>query len=240
MLRTLSGWWSNATSQLELMWTEPLSYAVVGLAFVIGFRLLAHRPRAWQRAAAIVAGSVWLVATLAMTVYPIEYLQAPSRDRFELQSIVPFAGLIDAIADSGGYEMTPEQYEAHRRRLAEEFGIPIEDVVSDPFVRGPGLAAVMKDPIGNVVLFVPLGVLAPLASPALRRGARVFALGAGISLCIELSQALFGLGSLGTIDDVIANAGGALLGYVVYGRSRVALSRLREQRLAGSAVGGTA
>ncbi len=230
MIRTLSGWWYNAEQQLELMWDEPLSFGLLlaGLAFAAW--ALSRRPRQPLRAMAMVGTSVWLVAALAMTIYPLDYLEAPSRDRFRLQSIIPFTGLVDGLVNSGGFLMTPEQYEEARHRVAEEFDIPLEEVVLDRYVRGSGVMPVLKDPIGNVVLFLPLGLCAPLVWPGLRRGWRIFVLGAGFSAGIELSQALFGLGSLGTIDDVIANATGALLGFLA-GRAMVsALVRPRGTR----------
>jgi glycopeptide antibiotics resistance protein len=78
------------------------------------------------------------------------------------------------------------------------------------------LDAVLKDPIGNVVLFVPLGLLLPIGWAKTRELKKVVLAGAGASTIIELSQFLFGLGSLGTIDDVIFNTLGAVMGFALW------------------------
>jgi glycopeptide antibiotics resistance protein len=69
----------------------------------------------------------------------------------------------------------------------------------------------------NVVMFLPFGILVPMLWPSTRATARVLWLGLGASLAIELTQLLFlvTLNSRRTVDinDLIANAGGAVLGY---------------------------
>ena len=45
-------------------------------------------------------------------------------------------------------------------------------------------------------------------------------LGAGVSASIELAQLLFGLGSLGTIDDVIFNTLRTVLGFGLWSAAR--------------------
>jgi len=152
-------------------------------------------------------------AALAITIYPID-LEAPAAYRVEVKSFVPLWGTIEAIADSGGYVMTEEEWMARRVELAEEWAVPLAEVNLDRRVHGPGVTAVLKDPIGNVVLFMPLGFLAAVGWAPMRDPRRVLLAGAAVSGGIELSQMLFGLGSLGTIDDVIFNSLGALAGWV--------------------------
>jgi glycopeptide antibiotics resistance protein len=82
---------------------------------------------------------------------------------------------------------------------------------------------------GNLGLLVPLGFLLPAISQRLR-GWRAFTL-AAVSLSVGLEAAQFAERAAGLaarsvdIDDVVLNALGALLGYVVYRASVAFLSR---------------
>jgi hypothetical protein len=78
--------------------------------------------------------------------------------------------------------------------------------------------SVLRLIVGNVLAFVPLGILTPLLAPRRRSWLFVLAVGVVVSVAIELGQlALSGL--LGytyrqsDVDDVILNVIGALLGY---------------------------
>lgn len=75
---------------------------------------------------------------------------------------------------------------------------------------GGGLWSFIYNTVGNLIWFVPLGLL-------LGRGSalRALMLGASLSACIELSQYLLMTG-LTDIDDVIINALGSLLGWGIY------------------------
>jgi glycopeptide antibiotics resistance protein len=66
---------------------------------------------------------------------------------------------------------------------------------------------------GNVLLFVPLGFLLPLLIPAMRRWWQVLAVGAGVSLAIELYQLAWPGVRWASVNDVLMNALGALLGF---------------------------
>ena len=212
-MTTLRNWWHNASDALDLMWTETLSWLIIAAALV--WIVLEYR-RAGRlrlfRTAAIAGLGVWLVAAFAITIYPIE-LEAPEANRFEVKSFVPLWGTIEAIADADGYLLDEDEWMRRRQAMADERGIPVEEVNFDRKVHGPGLSVVLKDPIGNTVLFLPLGFLAALGWASMRSPLRALHAGAIVSGGLELSQALFGLGSLGTIDDVIFNSLGALLGW---------------------------
>jgi glycopeptide antibiotics resistance protein len=71
----------------------------------------------------------------------------------------------------------------------------------------------------NVIMFVPLGVLAPLLWPRLDTVRRIAGHAVAASLAIETVQLVLGLtlGSRRTVDvnDLIANTGGALLGLLI-------------------------
>jgi glycopeptide antibiotics resistance protein len=73
----------------------------------------------------------------------------------------------------------------------------------------------LADLFGNVLLFAPLGFLLPLLVPAIRRWWQVLAVGAGISLLIELYQLIWSLVRKASVDDLLMNALGALLGFAV-------------------------
>lgn len=68
---------------------------------------------------------------------------------------------------------------------------------------------------GNIVAFMPLGLLAPLWQPFLRSGKAIFLLGLLTSLGIEMLQWMF-TARVVDIDDVLLNVCGAVLGYCLY------------------------
>jgi len=68
---------------------------------------------------------------------------------------------------------------------------------------------------GNVVMFVPLGVLLPALWRSLRRLIRFLPAVVGVILAVELLQLVTRLGTC-DVDDFILNLAGALLGYLVW------------------------
>lgn len=214
-------------ARLDLVWAEPLTWVVLAAAF--GWVSLEYRRRgALDAKRSMVIGllGLWLVATLAITIYPIAsgYID-PGLHRLEVKSLVPLWGTIESFANADGYMMTEEEWLRRRAELAAEWGVSIEEVNLDRRVRGPG-SAVLKDPIGNLLLFVPLGFLGAVGWSGLRRTGRMWLVGAAISGLIELSQLFLGLGSLGTIDDVIFNSLGALVGLGLYRVVATVLNRV--------------
>ena len=71
----------------------------------------------------------------------------------------------------------------------------------------------MRNLLGNLALLLPLGLLGPIALPALDRWWRVALLALLLSTAIELIQLIVPDRSA-DIDDVLVNVAGALLGYV--------------------------
>ena len=74
--------------------------------------------------------------------------------------------------------------------------------------------------IGNVVAFVPLGVLLPMAT---RRWSALFVIGAGLALSVAIEVGQYAISSYigyayrqADIDDVIANVLGAAIGYLLF------------------------
>ena len=82
---------------------------------------------------------------------------------------------------------------------------------ADPVQRGNALANLL----GNVGLFVPLGVFLPLLLPDLRKFRRFGLLPVAIILALELIQAATGLGTF-DVDDLILNIIGTWLGYLLW------------------------
>jgi glycopeptide antibiotics resistance protein len=68
---------------------------------------------------------------------------------------------------------------------------------------------------GNLLGFLPLGVLLPLLIAFFRKGIIVLFTGFAISLCFEMTQLLFDLGVF-DVDDIILNTAGCLCGYIIF------------------------
>ncbi len=217
MWRTLSGWIGNALDELRLVWGEPLTWLILAGAIGLAVWRSTQRPRWTITSAAAYVGAVgWLLATLAITIYPITVSFEPTPwERFEIESIVPFAGTIQSLGNMRDRTMSAEEHQALTARLAENLGIPPDEVNLSWQIQGTNPAGVLRDPLGNLVLFLPLGPLAAL----LRRHIswrQVALLAAAISSTIEASQLVFGLGSLASVDDVIFNTIGAVAGFACY------------------------
>ncbi|WP_248924662.1 VanZ family protein [Paenibacillus hamazuiensis] len=69
---------------------------------------------------------------------------------------------------------------------------------------------------GNIAIFMPLGIFVGIFSKNKRISlAGMFLRAFGLSLILELSQALFSIGRF-DIDDLILNSAGGLIGYMGY------------------------
>lgn len=66
--------------------------------------------------------------------------------------------------------------------------------------------------IGNILLFIPLGFLLPLADEQLAKGLFTTLVGAGLSLFVEITQYVTGTG-LCELDDLFHNTLGTFTGY---------------------------
>lgn len=71
---------------------------------------------------------------------------------------------------------------------------------------------VWLNPLLNIAMFIPLGVLLPFSAKRFRQWYWALAAGAGTSLVIEVLQYILGRGQA-DIDDLICNILGAMLGY---------------------------
>lgn len=80
----------------------------------------------------------------------------------------------------------------------------------------------MRNLFGNLALLLPLGLLGPIALPALDRSWRIALVALLFSVAIEVIQLAVPDRSA-DIDDVIVNVAGAMLGYLAFVFVRAAL-----------------
>ena len=84
-----------------------------------------------------------------------------------------------------------------------------------PPVRPFLLRVALRNLLGNIVLFIPLGYFLPAISSSLRKFYLTFLSVAIIITAIELAQLFFMVGTC-DIDDLILNLLGASMGYGLY------------------------
>lgn len=68
--------------------------------------------------------------------------------------------------------------------------------------------------VGNLLLLLPVGLLGPIALPAMDGWLRVFLVGLGLSLAIEAAQLVIP-NRMADVDDVLLNVAGVLIGYAI-------------------------
>lgn len=69
--------------------------------------------------------------------------------------------------------------------------------------------------IGNITMFIPMGIIWPSVYKKLNSHLKVIAAGVGLSLFIEILQLPF-YDRLSDIDDLILNSSGFIIGYAIY------------------------
>ena len=69
--------------------------------------------------------------------------------------------------------------------------------------------------IGNITMFIPIGIIFPLVLHKLDTPVKVISVGAGLSLSIEILQLPF-FDRVTDVDDLILNSMGYILGYSIY------------------------
>lgn len=88
--------------------------------------------------------------------------------------------------------------------------IPFQSIY-DMAVSNTSIGRIIENVVGNIVLFIPFGILFPIISNKKRKGLYAAII---FSLLIEITQFLFALGST-DVDDLIFNVSGAYIGYFV-------------------------
>lgn len=75
--------------------------------------------------------------------------------------------------------------------------------------------AALRNLAGNVLAFLPAGILLPVLFPRLRRMRALLAAAFGASLTVEVVQLLTGFGRF-DVDDILLNVVGAAIGWAVW------------------------
>lgn len=78
-----------------------------------------------------------------------------------------------------------------------------------------GYKAFFFNVFGNIIAFLPFGMLLPKIYEHLKHGVRVTILALELSLLVEIIQLVFKLGSF-DVDDILLNTLGGLIGYFIY------------------------
>jgi glycopeptide antibiotics resistance protein len=74
--------------------------------------------------------------------------------------------------------------------------------------------------IGNLLLLLPVGLLGPIAFPAMNGWLRVIGVALLLSVAIEVAQ-LWIPNRMADVDDVLLNVAGAMLGYAILSLARL-------------------
>ena len=78
-----------------------------------------------------------------------------------------------------------------------------------------GWLAVFSNLLGNVLGFIPFGLILPVIHRGMRSGFLIVLSGFGLSLCVETIQLVTMVGCF-DVDDLILNTFGAAVGYMVF------------------------
>ena len=92
-----------------------------------------------------------------------------------------------------------------------------------------GWFAVFSNLLGNVLAFVPFGMILPMLTPKCRNFFHIVLLGFDFSLFVETIQLISKVGSF-DVDDLILNTLGAALGYLAYRLIRRYFRRKHDDR----------
>ena len=93
--------------------------------------------------------------------------------------------------------------------------VPIKETINTFMHSETGMRNSLRNLIGNILVFMPLGFFIPLLFDKFNNLKKVLKVGFLSSLAIELSQLFVG-GNVCDIDDVIYNTLGALAGFICY------------------------
>jgi glycopeptide antibiotics resistance protein len=123
------------------------------------------------------------------------------------------AGLLLALWLIGGLVLTLEPAHPLAGQVVDDNLVPFHTLAI--YWRNLGSEFWMRNLFGNLALLLPLGLLGPIALPALDRWWRIALVALLYSVAIELIQRLVPARSA-DIDDVIVNVTGALLGFLLF------------------------
>lgn len=78
-----------------------------------------------------------------------------------------------------------------------------------------GIGRVILNLLGNVIAFIPMGMLLPMMFSSKMKGFTVILLSLELSIVVEVLQLFTRVGSC-DVDDVILNTLGGIVGYIIY------------------------
>jgi glycopeptide antibiotics resistance protein len=141
----------------------------------------------------------------------------------------PFAGFVLALWLIAGVWLTLQAAHPLAGQVVDDNLVPFHTLAI--YWRNLGSEFWMRNLLGNLALLLPVGLLGPIAFPALDQWWRIAVLALLVSTAIELIQLAVPDRSA-DIDDVIVNVAGAMLGYVVLSLARLMWrgSRARSRR----------
>lgn len=96
-------------------------------------------------------------------------------------------------------------------------------------VHPPSITVAITNILGNILAFLPLGILVPLIFRKSDSISWIFIISVGSSVVIETVQLLFRIGSM-DIDDVLLNSVGGLVGFLLYRGFLVLLARYKSEK----------
>lgn len=123
------------------------------------------------------------------------------------------AGFLLALWLFGGLVLTLQPAHPLPGQVVDDNLVPFHTLAI--YWRNLGSEFWMRNLFGNVFLLLPLGLLGPIAIPALDRWWLIALVALLYSVAIELIQRLVPARSA-DIDDVIVNLAGALLGFAAW------------------------
>lgn len=123
------------------------------------------------------------------------------------------AGLLLALWLTGGLVLTLQAAHPLPGQVVDDNLVPFHTLAI--YWRNVGSEFWMRNLFGNLALLLPLGLLGPIALPALDRWWRIALVAVLYSIAIEVIQLAVPERSA-DIDDVIVNLTGALLGFAMW------------------------
>lgn len=84
------------------------------------------------------------------------------------------------------------------------------------YIKYSGFTHTLTNILGNIIIFIPFGILVPEIFPKFRRLLKIISLSIATSFFVEFIQ--FFIGRSVDIDDLILNVFGSLIGYLIWER----------------------
>jgi glycopeptide antibiotics resistance protein len=151
-------------------------------------------------------------------MYSVECLATSNRTKFLVATLVVYIGVVFAFTivptHITGFR-NPRSYHVNVIPLGYSFTCFLQDPYQHPHIT----TFCLRNTLGNLALFVPLGILLPLVSNRFLTFKRVLLFALFLSLSVESIQFLlrfFGNPRAVDIDDVILNTLGACVGFAIY------------------------